>query len=113
MGMDAKADIFYGYKRQIDVVDCCNELWDSDWEITGWAYELGISVVTSGSEYYLAVNNSIQHFDWDFGAEKLEVDKFRCDCEHQYKIKICEALDKLKYDYDISEIGWYVVCDFS
>jgi hypothetical protein len=102
MGMDAKANVFYGYRVYFDALDD-----EGDYK------ELpdGIDIVRHWDEFYMAVKEANQRFDWDYGIQDLKLDAFQkptADWKELLK-KGCQAADlEFKEEY----CGWFVICDY-
>ncbi len=98
MGQDAKAYLFYGYKHSIST----------------WVDEDGFDLVyDSGGESYLAIDSSIQYFDWDYGVQALDKDVFDIDSHKQLNEKVRAFLTEHQYEFSSDDIGWFVICDYS
>lgn len=103
MGMDAKANVFYGYKVSFDAM---NEDGDDYKSLPD-----GIDIVRQGDDFYMAVHETNQRFDWNYGIQDLKLDSFQKDVTPWKELlkKCCEAVD---LEFKEENCGWFVVCDY-
>lgn len=106
MGMDARANVFYGYKVSFNAMD---EEGDDYRPIPD-----GIDIVRQFDSFYMAVHEANQRFDWDYGIQDLKLDAINNTPSDVTVWKEllnngCEAVDlEFKEEY----CGWFVVCDY-
>ncbi len=110
MGCSAQTWIFYGYKRKFNIRDLYKEEEDINEPKDGFAL-----IYTSACDVYLAINDSVQHFDGYFGVEQLELTCIRFDfLLLEYRRRLVNLLTAHQYEItDEDNIGWFVACDYT
>lgn len=105
MGMDASAHIFYGYKKSIS--------FEKDENGDYLDRPIGFIVVNDSSDdTYLAVEESYEYTDWDYGLHQIFPKKM-CDLDTSYFYKVKNYLDLLGIRYSEEDIGWFIICNYS
>jgi hypothetical protein len=109
MGMDAKATVFYGYAEPVSLPE------DEDGDLDLSMVPEGVTVVKQQDNLFLAIEETIQRFDWDYGAQPLDVDRLGgedCITAVACRDLLREAASKLDIGMDWDKVGWLVVCDY-
>ena len=103
MGMDAKANVFFGYKVSFDALDD-----EGDYR----SLPDGIDVVRQQcNNFYMAIAEANQRFDWDYGIQDFKLEAIFKDVTAWKELlkKGCEVVD---LEYKEECCGWFVVCDY-
>lgn len=103
MGMDAKANVFYGYKQ--DVI--CQ---DDEGDYIPMPDE--INIVRQFDSHYMAVKQTNQRFDWDYGIQDLKLETIQNPDLATWKAILRKGCDALGLDFKEEYCGWFVVCDY-
>lgn len=103
MGMDAKANVFYGYNVSVDFRDD-----EGEYKPTPH----GIDFVRQFDEAYFAVGATNQRFDWDYNVQSLILDYIHNQNISKWNAMLKQACESFDMEFNEANCGWWVVCDY-